>query len=105
MDARIELYKVQKMLKRAAKSDVQMEEYANFVSLSDELDFELRECLKKVKSKQNGAISDTAANTFFKMRNANRNSLLSGSRKQDAVNRRKNVDATLQKMYYDYKFE
>jgi len=93
------------MLKRAAKSDIQMEEHANYVSISDELDSELRGCLLREKSKRSEIITDTSAKTFIRMRGAHKNQVLSGSRKQDIIARRTNVDPTLQKMYYETVFK
>ena len=85
-----------------------MEEYSNYLSVSDELDRELRECLRRLKkdpAKSNkDVMTDTTAKTLFKMRNINRGLFLSGQRKDELINKRKNVDQTLQQMYYATKF-
>jgi len=123
-EARIKLFAVQKLLKRAAKTDTQMEEHSNFVTLSEELDYELRETIWRMKkgnnnnnnnsrgssssskssSTQSLGMGDTTAKTLFKMKTASRNQFLSGSRKTDLVDKRQHTDATLRDMYYATKF-
>ncbi|KAL6071496.1 Ras GTPase [Balamuthia mandrillaris] len=105
LDARKLLFGVQRLLKRGAKSDIQMEEYANYISTSDELDRELRECILRLKSyTKGGAMGDTTARTLIKMKGAHKNMLLSGRRKTDVVGKRQNTDSTLAEMYYSFKF-
>jgi len=106
-EARQNLFCYERMLKRAAKTDTQMEEYSNFVTISDSLDSELAACLRNSKRSQSSSkvnLSDTSAKTFLKMKTANRNLFLSGERKRAVVERRQNCDKALKEMYYNTKF-
>jgi len=88
------------MLKRGSASDVQCEEYANFVRESEFVDVELRGCLRV-----GGKVSDAAAKAFVKGKMANRILLLSGGRKMEVVGRRTGTDVKLQEMYYNTRFK
>lgn len=95
--ARLKLRATQRFFQKF-KSDVQQEEYANFLTQSELLDDELRKCLEnKAAAKK----SDAAAKIFFQMKSATRVLLLAGMRKD--VGKRKG-DAALNQQYYSIKF-
>jgi hypothetical protein len=99
---------------------------ANFLGLTDQLDSELRQCVRrlssslavggckgKAKAKVQGdgeeedaleGLGDTTAKTLFKMRAASKKEFLSGRRKKSIIDARHNEDATLRDMYYAKKF-
>lgn len=80
-------------------TDVQQEEYANFLAMSDELDDELMKCLEQ--RKKHKPMDDSSAKTLFQMKNANMNRFLAGSKK--LVAKRKG-DAALNDQYYKIMF-
>lgn len=96
---------------------------ATFIALTDELDYELRQCIKrcgssdslhsggKGKAKEHTdnvdvleGLGDTTAKTLFKMRTSAKKEFLSGRRKKAIIDARRNEDATLRDMYYAKKF-
>jgi hypothetical protein len=95
-------------------------EQANFLGLTDQLDYELRQCLRRVgttsgasggkgkaKAREEDALEglgDTTAKTLFKMRSSSKKEFLSGRRKKAVIDARRNEDATLRDMYYAKKF-
>eukprot|EP01027_Heterolobosea_sp_BB2_P022425 GEZU01033021.1.p1 GENE.GEZU01033021.1~~GEZU01033021.1.p1 ORF type:complete len:968 (+),score=243.56 GEZU01033021.1:73-2976(+) len=83
--ARNLLFAVQRMLQRAAKSDIQLEEYANFISMSEDLDTELSNLQQR-----GGRPNDRSAKIFHKMKTETKASFLSGVKKEELVKRRKN---------------
>jgi len=116
-EARMGLFAVERLIKRASKTDAQMEEHANFIAIADQLDYELRLCLqragssscsssRKGKEKDDAleGLGDTTAKTLFKMRTASKTEFLSGGRKKAVIDSRLNNDATLRDMYYATKF-
>ncbi|ELR11576.1 Ras subfamily protein [Acanthamoeba castellanii str. Neff] len=109
MEARMNLFASERLMKRAAHTDTQMEEHANFLGLTDQLDYELRQCLRrgKAKAREEDALEglgDTTAKTLFKMRTSSKKEFLSGRRKKAVIDARRNDDATLRDMYYAKKF-
>jgi hypothetical protein len=88
--------------------------------LTDQLDYELRQCLRRVgttsgagggkgkaKAREEDALEglgDTTAKTLFKMRTSSKKEFLSGRRKKAVIDARRNEDATLRDMYYAKKF-
>lgn len=102
------LVAVDRLLSKAASSMTQKEEYYNFVEQAKELNDELLENFDdsgsdseqgdaKFKAKQ-----DKKAKVVFKMKNASKESFLSGTRKQ--VNKRENSNKAMTDMYYEYTF-
>jgi hypothetical protein len=84
-------------LKRAAKSsNVQSEEFSNFMTQTNILESQLR-----MQSNKKGK-DDATAKVLYKMKGANKNEFLSGTRKK--IQKRTNCDDGLAAMYYDYKF-
>lgn len=80
-------------------TDVQQEEYANYMTMFDTLDAELAKC---VEQRDKGkAMDDCTAKTLFQMRNTSTNLFISGTKKQ--VGKRKG-DAALNEQYYQIKF-
>jgi hypothetical protein len=96
---------------------------ANFLGLTDQLDSELRQCVRRLSSSLTGGckgkakaqgdgeeedalkgLGDTTAKTLFKMRAASKKEFLSGRRKKSIIDARHNEDATLRDMYYAKKF-
>jgi hypothetical protein len=95
---------------------------ANFIALTDQLDSELRQCLRRIGSGSAGGkgkakaklavgeedalegLGDTTAKTLFKMRTSCKKEFLSGRRKKAVIDARRNDDATLRDMYYAKKF-
>jgi len=88
-EARNKLYAVQHMMKRCAKTDTQMEEYYNYISVSTELDNELKNVENTSKA------TDTTAKILYRMKGASKTAFLAGNKKKDAVVKRK-VRADLQ---------
>jgi len=80
--ARNKLFAVQHMMKRGAQSDTQMEEYYNYISVSAELDEEL----KRVETSKS---SDTTAKILYRMKGASKTAFLAGAKKKEAVVKRK----------------
>ncbi len=78
------------------------------MAISDELDLELRECLRRQKRDGTDdparAMNDATAKVLFKMKTAPRTLLLCGTRKKAVIDRRQNCDARLRDMYYKNKF-
>lgn len=73
-----------KLLQRSAKTDVQMEEYSNFISLSEDLDTALLNLINK-----KGLMDDVTVKTLQRMKTMALVSLLAGSKKKKAVSKRK----------------
>lgn len=106
-DARLKLKVVQKMLQRVAtNSDEQAEECGNFVYMSEDLDYELKQEVRTSSSSSSSsssgsALSDATAKVVFKKKAANRTTFLSGAKKD--VSARKG-EAELNRQYYNIKF-
>jgi len=100
-NARKKLHCAQRLLKRAAKSTIQKEEYSNFVRESDALDCQLMSAKTAINGKEKGN-EDATAKVLYKMKGAAKNDFLCGKRKK--LEKRLNADDKLTKMYYDYKF-
>ena len=99
--AREKLHSVQRLMERSMKSQVQKEEYYNFISQSSELESQLKiNNEKKMESGEN----DVKAKVLFKMKGASKNTFLSGARKTDAVEKRTHTDDKMTEMFYSYKF-
>jgi len=95
-DAREKLSSVQRLLSKVSKSsNVQSEEYSNFVSQSKALESQLKMAQNK-KGKD-----DATAKVLYQMKGAKKNEFLSGARKK--IQNRTNCDDGLTEMYYDYK--
>lgn len=82
--ARNNLLAVTKLLQRNAKSDIQMEEYSNFISMSEDLDTALLNLQNK-----KGYMDDMTAKTLQRMKTVTLVPFLAGSKKRDIVTKRK----------------
>ncbi|KAH3765380.1 Ras GTPase [Pelomyxa schiedti] len=82
--AREVVFSTLKMLKRAAKTDIQMEEYYSTVGQCDPLDQQLKMAVQNSKT----AASDTTAKALYKAKSSSKDLLLSGRLKTTAVKRR-----------------
>jgi len=118
---RLKLKAIEKLMERGCVTDLQQEELGNYLTLSDELDVELRQCLKNSntttttstsssikslvgkKSNENTSIGDdNTTKVLFKMKSANKYQIF-GSEKKDIVSKRKG-NAEMNKQYYSIKF-
>jgi len=84
-EGRDHLLAVQALFQRGAKSDVQVEELANFVRFSGDLEKEL---LKGTRQRTHTKYDDGAAKVFFRMKEYPMNDFLAGSKKVALTNRR-----------------
>lgn len=82
--ARNNLLGVTKFSQRIAKTDVQMEEYANFITMSEDLDT----TLMNLQSKK-GVLDDNTVKTLQRMKTVNLILFLAGSKKNDIIAKRK----------------
>jgi len=99
--AREKLFAAQKLLRRAAQAPIQKEELSNFVQQSSELDIQLKQATSSKKGAQK---SDSTAKVLYKMKAANRDDFLSGSKKTEAVKRRNGAsNDAARELYYNYR--
>jgi len=102
VSARLKLRAAQKMFQRVKDNgtDVQYEEFANYLTQADILDAELEQAAKKRKGLSK-KLDDSTIKTLFAMRTIPRNLFLSGTKKR--VEKRKG-DVALNKQYYEIRF-
>eukprot|EP01105_Mastigella_eilhardi_P007415 TRINITY_DN1886_c0_g3_i1.p1 TRINITY_DN1886_c0_g3~~TRINITY_DN1886_c0_g3_i1.p1 ORF type:complete len:964 (-),score=269.19 TRINITY_DN1886_c0_g3_i1:66-2957(-) len=98
--ARNDLFAALAMLKRAATTDVQSEEYYSYIRECEPLDKQLALAIEHSAT----ASSDATAKMVFKAKSASRNQLLSGKLKTAAV-RRRQVAVALQEKVNDFGVE
>jgi hypothetical protein len=72
------------LLGSIAKSDIELEEYANFVSTCEDL-----ETILQNLEQRGGKVDDKSAKVLHTMKTSSRAVFLSGSRKKDLVAKRK----------------
>jgi len=94
--ARNLLFATLQMLKRAAKTDIQMEEYYSTMREVEPLDQQLRLAIENPKTAQ----SDATAKLLYKCKSSTKNLLLSGKLKTAAVKRRKVAKAMQEQVSY-----
>jgi hypothetical protein len=82
--ARNNLLAATKLLQRSAKTDIQMEEYSNFVAMSEDLDTALLNMQNK-----KGVVDDMTAKTLQRMKTITLVPFLAGSKKEKIVSKRK----------------
>ncbi len=83
--ARHNLHSIQRLLGRIARSDVQLEEYANFVSTCEDL-----ETILQNLEQRGGKGDDKTTKVLHSMKTTSKSIFLSGIRKKDIVAKRKN---------------
>jgi len=82
--ARNKLLSVQRMLARCCKTDIQQEEYSNFITMCEDLDTALLNMQKK-----GGKTDDQTAKVLHRMKTINKVTFLAGAKKEEIVAKRK----------------
>ena len=76
--------RISQLIQRAAKTDIQQEEYSNFISMSEDLDTALLNLQNR-----KGASDDTTIKTLQRMKNITLVQFLAGIKKEKIVSKRK----------------
>lgn len=102
-EVKSKLVATNRLLAKAANSVTQKEEYFNFVEQAQELNEQLfaSDSDESIEASTK-ASNDKKAKVVFKMKNANKGTFLSGTRK--TVHKHENTDDAVTEMYYGYMF-